>query len=242
MTYVSATQLKATVDPSNTGAADLSWPVLVRNPAPGGGDSNSVNVTVVPEPTLTSISPTSRLTTDPETTVTLTGTNFTPECKIKTDTGDMAGVVFVNRTTMTCKAGWNTAMTQNLKVVDEKSHATASKPFTVNTPPPVLAVTSASGYIDPWMGGDVTLTGTNFKAPMTMMCGQASFQGNSCNINENYAKDCVVNSPTSATCYWGPASQDGHNSTATNDGQHKVRVTTPDGTSPWLDNQPVGFG
>jgi hypothetical protein len=150
----------------------------------------------------------------------------------------MAGVVFVNRTTMTCKAGWNTAMTQNLKVVDEKGHATVTKPFTINTPPPVLAVTSASGSIDTFMGGTIYLTGTNFKAPMTMNVGDRG--SGQCDINENYAVACTVISATEATSFW--SGMDGHNSIATADVVHKVRVTTPDGTSAWCNDQPVGFG
>lgn len=235
LTYVSPTQVKANVDPANTGTADLSWPVIVRNPP--NSDSNSVNITVVPEPTLASINPTSRLTTDPETTVTLTGTNFTPECKVTTDTGDMAGVVFVNRTTMTCKAGWNAAMTQNLKVVDERGHATVSKPFTVSVPPPTLpVVSSASGSQYVWGAtteGTITINGTGFVAPMTV-----EIDNSLCQTPVSAAATVV--SPTQATCTC-PGQNLIHNSSSSTDNFHNVRVTTPNGTSAWCDGQPVSI-
>lgn len=232
-TLISPTQVTVMCDGSNTGQADLSWPVIVRNPAPGG-DSNAATLTVVPEPTLTSISPTSRLTTDPVTTITLTGTNFTPECVVKTDSGNMGGSTFVNRTTMTCITDWATVQTQNLKVVDEKGHETVSKPFTVTAAPPT--VTSVVG----WAMGyatDITVTGTGFTAPMTLEFGN---NGGDCQPPLGpFTVDVVSATQATATA---PGQVDTHWSIrGSNDLTHDARVTTPAGTSAWLVSQYVGL-
>lgn len=162
--FVSPTRLTATVDPSNTGNADLSWPVVVRNPAPGG-DSVARNITVVPEPTLSSINPTSRKTTDAKTTITLTGTNFTPQCKVRHDSGDMSEITYVNRTTMTCTTNWNTVANYNLRVVDENGHATATKPFNVvsGQMPTVLNTISPTSQTGIYSEVNVHLYGDNFQ-------------------------------------------------------------------------------
>ncbi len=75
-TYVNATQLKITLSISDQATAGI-YAVVVTNPTPGGGASNSVNFTVNnPVPTLTSLSPSSATTGSAATTLTLTGTKF----------------------------------------------------------------------------------------------------------------------------------------------------------------------
>jgi hypothetical protein len=238
---ISPTVLHATVDPANTGTADITLPVLVRNPAPGG-DSNVINVIAVPEPTLASISPTSRVTTDPETTVTFTGTNFTPECRCADDGGDLGGSTYVNRTTMTAKAGWNTAGTKNFKVVDEKGHETVSKPFTI-TVPPVPTVTSASGLISAVAGGGITIRGTGFVAPMTVELATPTLAYSGYCMCAGIKYGCTVVSPTEATSSAYQANEiEAHYSqyiSAGGDDTHVVRVATPNGTSDWCLGQPI---
>ncbi len=84
-TYVSPTQLTAAIT-----AADLLTPgsfnVAVVNPAPGGGTSNAQVLTVAgnnPVPTLTSISPTSKVVGSGSFVMTVTGTNFTPTSVVR---------------------------------------------------------------------------------------------------------------------------------------------------------------
>jgi hypothetical protein len=60
-TYVSASQLTISLTTADLATAG-SYPVVVTNPAPGGGSSTAVNFTVTatnPVPTVTSLSPSS---------------------------------------------------------------------------------------------------------------------------------------------------------------------------------------
>lgn len=49
-TYDSSTELTCEVNPNEIASGPMTIPVLVRTPSPGGGDSNMVNLTVVPDP------------------------------------------------------------------------------------------------------------------------------------------------------------------------------------------------
>ncbi|GAA3922423.1 IPT/TIG domain-containing protein [Hymenobacter algoricola] len=73
ITYLSATQLSVQLP---AGAVEGTYPVVVTNPAPGGGSSAPFNfiVTPAPQPTITSFTPASAVA---GTLVTVTGTNFT---------------------------------------------------------------------------------------------------------------------------------------------------------------------
>ena len=78
-TYVSGTQL--TIQLSTTDQATAgSYAVVVKNPAPGGGTSNSVNFTVTsannPVPSISSLSPSSATAGAAAQTLTILGTNF----------------------------------------------------------------------------------------------------------------------------------------------------------------------
>lgn len=84
-TYVSATELEATLpatDFIDAGAAQ----VVVANPAPGGGTSNIVLLTVGPveavPPTLASLAPAFATIGSANTVVTLTGTGFSPASRV----------------------------------------------------------------------------------------------------------------------------------------------------------------
>ncbi|MDZ4286091.1 MAG: MBG domain-containing protein [Candidatus Sungbacteria bacterium] len=75
--YVSATQLTATIPASDLTTATSSALITVTNPTPGGGTSNAQTFAVNnPTPTTTSISPTSKTVGDAEFTLTVNGTNF----------------------------------------------------------------------------------------------------------------------------------------------------------------------
>ena len=75
-TFVNATRLTITLSASDQATLG-SYPVVVTNPAPGGGASNSANLTVAnPVPSITSISPTSAPAGAAAQTLTINGTNF----------------------------------------------------------------------------------------------------------------------------------------------------------------------
>lgn len=74
--YVSGTQLTIQLT-SNDLATGGKFAVVVTNPSPGGGSSNSVDFTVDnPQPTISSLSPPVLATGSPDTTITITGTGF----------------------------------------------------------------------------------------------------------------------------------------------------------------------
>ena len=75
-TYVSATQLTIQLSAGDQ-ATSGTFAVVVTNPTPGGGSSNSVNFTVDnPVPTLASLSPASATAGAAAQTLTINGTNF----------------------------------------------------------------------------------------------------------------------------------------------------------------------
>ena len=75
-TYVSATQLTATITAADIASAGTAS-VTVFNPTPGGGTSNAQTFTINnPVPTTTSLSPTSKTAGDAAFTLTVNGTNF----------------------------------------------------------------------------------------------------------------------------------------------------------------------
>ncbi len=81
-TYVNATQLTAVVPAARLAAAG-QYPLNVVNPAPDGGTSNTVTLTVTnPVPTLTGRAPTGATAGAGDTALTLTGTGFAPGATI----------------------------------------------------------------------------------------------------------------------------------------------------------------
>jgi 6-phosphogluconolactonase len=75
-TFVSSTQLTVSLSASDQATAG-NYPVVVSNPAPGGGQSNSINFTVNnPQPVLTSASPSVLAGGSPDTLISVVGANF----------------------------------------------------------------------------------------------------------------------------------------------------------------------
>ena len=83
VTFVSATQVTIPLTAGDQATAG-SFPVVVTNPAPGGGNSNTVNFTVNnPVPTITSLSPTGAAPGSAAQTLTINGTNFLATSTVK---------------------------------------------------------------------------------------------------------------------------------------------------------------
>ena len=99
-TFVSSTQLTITLSASDQATAG-TYAVVVTNPAPGGGASNSVNFTVNnPVPTITSLSPTSATAGAAAQTLTINGTNFVSTSTV-TYNGVAHTATFVSSTQLT---------------------------------------------------------------------------------------------------------------------------------------------
>ncbi|MDB5269757.1 MAG: hypothetical protein JWP58_2797 [Hymenobacter sp.] len=97
-TYVSATQLTATV-PASALATAGSYGVTVASPAPGGGTSAAVAFTVtVAAPAIASFTPT---TGGPGTGVTITGTNFAGATMVRIGSFNVPTFIVVSATSIT---------------------------------------------------------------------------------------------------------------------------------------------
>jgi hypothetical protein len=98
-TYVSATQLTATIPPADVAVAGTPQ-VTVVNSAPGGGTSNPQTLTILnPVPTISSLSPPSA-SVGMGFTLTVTGTNYVPGSVVRWNGADRA-TTYVSPTQLT---------------------------------------------------------------------------------------------------------------------------------------------
>lgn len=99
--FVNRTELRARLPESDFATAGMRQ-VVVFNPAPGGGTSNSVSLTVVirtnPVPAITSISPTFANAGSTSVTVAITGTGFLATSRVYTGNTEKTGTTFVSAT------------------------------------------------------------------------------------------------------------------------------------------------
>lgn len=140
-TFTSATSLSAVLTASDVAAAG-SANVTVVTPAPGGGTSNALAVSIqaplTPAPTLSVISPTGATVGGAAVAVTLTGTNFTSNTVARWN-GMARATTFVNSTTLTMAvtaADIATAGTGNITVFTPAPGGgqSASQPFAITAP------------------------------------------------------------------------------------------------------------
>jgi parallel beta-helix repeat protein len=99
-TFVSATELRATLLPGDTAEAG-SFPITVVNPEPGGGASNALTFRVTnPVPALTSVSPDTALAGTPGLTLTLNGSQFVRTSEVRWN-GARRTTTYVSSTRLT---------------------------------------------------------------------------------------------------------------------------------------------
>ena len=161
-TYHSATDLTAVVPAADLTSVSMDS-ITVVNAAPGGGTSGAQTFTVSPlplAPTLTSISPNSATVGDPDTTITLSGTNF-----VGNSTADFNGTpiatAFDSPTELTAvipAADLTSASVDSITVVTPApgGGTSAAQTFTVN-PAPVAnsaIVVSGSSLVVDFTGPD----------------------------------------------------------------------------------------
>jgi hypothetical protein len=158
--YQSATSLTADV-PASALAATGNFPVVVTNPAPGGGVSLPVTFSVGnPTPTIATLTPSTATAGDPPTTVTIDGTGFVASSQVTFD-GAASATTYVSATEVTATlsaAQLASAGTIAVVVTNPAPGGGASSPatFTVNNPTPVL--TSIAPASVPAGSGDTSLT------------------------------------------------------------------------------------
>ena len=134
-TYVSASQLTISLTTGDLATAG-SYPVVVTNPAPGGGPSTAVSFTVSasnPVPTLSSITPLSVLAGSNDTSITIAGTNFTS-----------LSVVNFNSQALATTYGSSSSLTALITSAQLSSAGTAT--VSVSTPTPGGGTSSGAQF------------------------------------------------------------------------------------------------
>jgi len=171
-TFVSATKLtiQLTAPDQATGG---QFPVIVTNPAPGGGSSTAMNFTVDNlVPTITSLSPTSANAGSASQTLTINGTNFVSTSTV-TYNGTMHTATFVNAMQLTIQltAGDQaTGGTFAVVVTNPAPMGGASAPsnFTVNNLVPTITSLSPNSANAGAAAQTLTINGTNFVSTSTV--------------------------------------------------------------------------
>ena len=137
-TVVSSIQLTISISASDQATAG-TYAVVVTNPAPGGGASNSLNFTVDnPEPAISSVSPIAGETGEGDITLTLTGSDFAAD-----------SVVYANATALATTFSNTSLLAATIPAVMLSSTGTLA--ITVVTPAPGGGASSAVDF-DVWAG------------------------------------------------------------------------------------------
>jgi hypothetical protein len=165
-TYVSATQLKATVPSASLGAAG-DFPVAVSNPPPGGGVTTPIVFKVqYPAPQAGSLSPSSSIAGAGPTDVVVTGLGFFITSQITFD-GAPAATTYIDAThlqaTLTA-AQLASADSISVRVVNSAPGGGTSSAlaFTVNNGLPAISSLNPSSVQAGSPDRSITITGTGF--------------------------------------------------------------------------------
>ena len=165
-TFVSASQLTVAIAAADIAAAG-TFPVVVTNPAPGGGASGASIFTVNnPAPAITTIAPTSATAGGAAFTLTVNGTNFVATSVVKFN-GVAKTTTFVNATQVTAAiaaADIATAGTPNVTVTNPApgGGTSAAATFTINNPFPSVTTVSPTSATAGGPAFTLTVNGTNF--------------------------------------------------------------------------------
>lgn len=168
-TFVSATELRLVIDGSrfkSTGSVLL----LVTNPAPGGGNSNWVRLSIVPprnpQPVLTGITPSTIFAGGKTFTLTLTGSNFIASSQVRLNE-EILPAALVNPVTLTAQISADliaSADTLTVSVVNPEPGGGTSAPqlLTIINPQPVLTSLTPSAVVNGGSSFTLSLTGGGF--------------------------------------------------------------------------------
>jgi len=139
------------------------------------------------------------------TAVTITGTNFSSPAAVTFGSSAATNVVVVSSTSITANAPAGSAGSVSVTVTSNGQSGTLNNAFTYA---PALTVTNTSPNVGPLSGGTVvTITGTNFVSPATVMFGATA------------ATNVTVASSTSITATTPAGSAGSVNVTVTSNGQ-----------------------
>jgi len=166
--YVSATNLTATVSASNIATGGMAA-VVVVNPAPGGGNSETLFFRVLPPtPQVTEIIPATAQVGDPSLTLTVTGSGFGKTSVVNWDHSPLS-TTFVSPTNLTVHIPASMIAqsgTGTVSVTDTVPGSWPSKglPFTIRNPKPSLMELSPGSAQAGGSGFTLAVTGSGFVA------------------------------------------------------------------------------
>lgn len=156
VTVASPTSITATAPAHAAGLTD----VVVTNPDAQSATRAGAFTYIAPNPSITSVSPATGLTTG-GTTITITGANLTAPTSVSVGGTPATSVTLVSSTQITAVTPAHAAGLVNVVVNFATGPATLNNAFTYTVPPPtVSAVTPVTGLISG--GTTITVTGTNF--------------------------------------------------------------------------------
>lgn len=186
-TYVSATQLTATIPASDLTAVG-NYSITVFNPTPGGGTSNAQTLAVVnPVPTTTSISPTSKNVGDATFTLTVNGTNFISDSVVQF-AGSNRSTVYVSSTQLTA-----TIPASDLTTVGTYA-------ITVFTPTPGGGTSNAQTFtVNPGLPTATTNAATGVTSWVATVNGTVSSNGASTTVSFQYGLTTAYGYSVTAT-------------------------------------------
>jgi len=171
-TFVSATQLTASVPASDIAAAG-TLSVTVVNPAPGGGTSAASTFTVNnPVPAISSLSPNNATAGGAAFTLTVNGTNFVSGTTVKVN-GSSRTTTFVSATQVTASIPASdiaSAGALSVTVVNPApgGGTSAASSFTVNSAAPVISSLSPQSVAVGGPDFTLTISGSNFVSGATV--------------------------------------------------------------------------
>ncbi len=171
-TYVSATQLTIPLSAGDQSTAG-TFPVVVANPTPGGGSSNSVGLPVNnPAPSVTTLAPTSASAGAAAQTLTINGTNFLSNSTVTYNSVAHAAT-FVSATQLTIPLTAGDQATGGSYAVVVTNPAPGGGPssavnFAVNNPTPGITSIAPASATAGAAAQTLTINGTNFVSNSTV--------------------------------------------------------------------------
>ncbi len=182
-TFVSATQLTA-VAPAALLAPAGSLSFTVSNPAPGGGSSQSLSVTLrQPPATLASLSPSTGTVGAQALTVTLTGSHFTPTTVVYINNVPAAATTYTSDTSIqftipSQDLAYTGYLTITVRDAASQNYPSNALTFRVVNPVPVLNSLSPGAVTAGAPNFTLTLTGSNFVSSSTILINGTQTQPN----------------------------------------------------------------
>ncbi len=186
VSVVNATTITATAPAHAAGVVS----VAVSNPDSQSATKSSAFTYIAPNPTLTSVSPSTGLTTG-GTSVTITGTNLTTPAAVTIGGTAATNVTLVSSTQITATTPAHTAGVVSVVVTfgSGSDAVTLNNAFTYTVPAPTVSTLSpTSGLISG--GTTVTITGTNFVNVSAVTFGGTA--ATSVNVASNTSLTAVV--------------------------------------------------